>query len=259
MNFKLTKKGVETWQDDGTHLYKTSPIDPGSHMLTAKAVDKAGNYLDDSVRFTVEPLAPPTFFDYPYLVQTGEPFLIKGKTYPNAQVTLLPQREESYLGAVTSLVQLREAEPQGKMAVADQNGNFTVSYEQGLKEPGIYKMWAEVVDERGAKSGPTESLTLKVESPSFLKISSWATKFLAQIILAVVLFFFLGFSVWYAYQKFSSWRKRIRKEVKEAEQALHKAIDTLKGEKIAGELKKDLDDVEKFVKKEIKDIEREVK
>ncbi|MDP2930287.1 MAG: cohesin domain-containing protein [bacterium] len=256
--FQIDKKEVEIWQDDGTHVYKTSPLDPGNYVLFAKAVDKAGNYLDDSAKFIIEPLAPPTFLDYPYLVQIREPFLVKGETYPNAQVTLLLQREESYVGAVMSLAQLKKAEPQSKATAADQNGNFTVSYEEGLKESGIYKMWVEVVDERGAKSGPTEPLTLKVESPSFLKISSWATKFLAQIILAVALFFFLGFIVWYVYQKLSSWRKRIRKEVKEAEQALHKAIDTLKGEKIAGELKKDLDDVEKFVKKEIKDIEREV-
>ena len=73
----------------------------------------------------------------------------------------------------------------------------------------------------------------------------------------------------------------MRKEVKEAELALHKAIYTLKEDiaeqvkmlehtrskrqlteeedKIIKQLKKDLDDTEKFVKKEIKDIEREVK
>lgn len=73
----------------------------------------------------------------------------------------------------------------------------------------------------------------------------------------------------------------MRKEIREAESALHKAFDVLKEdirdqvkllektrtkrqlteeeEKIIKQLRKDLDDAEKFVRKEIEDIEKEIK
>ena len=76
-------------------------------------------------------------------------------------------------------------------------------------------------------------------------------------------------------------KKRLRGEVREAEQALHKAFNLLKEniseqikmlektrtkrelteeeEKIIHHLKENLDSAEKFIKKEIEDIEKEVK
>ena len=77
------------------------------------------------------------------------------------------------------------------------------------------------------------------------------------------------------------FRKKLKKEVREAESALHKAFGLLKDnireqvkmlektrakrqlteeeDKVVKQLKKDLDDAEKFVRKEIEDIEREMK
>lgn len=98
------------------------------------------------------------------------------------------------------------------------------------------------------------------------------------IIALIVLMLFV---VWYGWHKFNLFKKRLRKEVGEAEQALHKAFNLLREEiqeqikllektrnkrgltkeeqKILKQLKKDLDDAERFVGKELKDIEKEVK
>ena len=87
--------------------------------------------------------------------------------------------------------------------------------------------------------------------------------------------------LWYSWRRFSLLRKRLRKEVGEAESALHKAFDLLKEdireqvkmfektktkrelteeeEKVIKQFKKHLDIAEKFVKKEIEDIEKEIK
>jgi hypothetical protein len=83
---------------------------------------------------------------------------------------------------------------------------------------------------------------------------------------------------------FGAFRKKlgkIKKEVREAESALHKAFESLKDdireqvrilektrtkrqlteeeERVVKQLKKDLDDAEKFVRKEIEDIKKEAK
>jgi len=96
----------------------------------------------------------------------------------------------------------------------------------------------------------------------------------------VILFalFFLGYYLWY---RLTLFRRKIKKEVQEAEQTLHKAFALFKKdireqikllektrtkrqlteeeEKIIKQFRKDLDDAEKFVRKEIEDIEKEVK
>jgi len=105
---------------------------------------------------------------------------------------------------------------------------------------------------------------------------SYPAAFAALMALSVILFILL----WYLHYRQRQKYKHIKKEVGEAESALHKAFDLLKEaireqikmlekaktkrqlteeeEKIIKQLKKDLDDAEKFVRKEIEDIEKEV-
>ncbi len=133
----------------------------------------------------------------------------------------------------------------------------------------------------GAAPTVPESTTPSVERPVFLKLGSWAVSLLAVAVPLVALVILLLFITWYGWHKFSMFRKKLKKEVREAESALHKAFDLLKEdireqvkmlektknkrelteeeEKVIKQLKKDLDDAEKFVRKEIEDIEREVK
>ncbi|MDP3900847.1 MAG: hypothetical protein Q8Q38_00690 [bacterium] len=265
--FQIDEGESVAWSDPGNHIYETLALLPGKHLVIAKAVDKAGNYLVDSVTVEIEAIESPVLTSYPSLVKTGEAFLVKGTTYPGGEVTLLFQRDKE--DAVSAAVS------------ADKAGNFEIFLEEGLKDSGSYKMWAFVSDERGAVSLPTQKLSLKVERSPLIELGSWATTVLAVMIPIVALLLVLMGLLWYGFQKFVLWKRRIRKEVKEADQALHKAIGLLKKdmasqikllekaktkrqltkeeEKIIRQLKKDLDDTEKFVKKEIKDIEKEVK
>ena len=142
-------------------------------------------------------------------------------------------------------------------------------------------MWAEAVDERGAKSLPSEKITIAIAKQAILQVGSWVVSLLVVVIPLVALIFVFLFIVWYGWYKFSLLRKRIRKEVRGVESALHRAFDTLKEDireqikllektrsrrqlteeekKIVKQLKEDLDTAEEFVKKEIEDIEKEVK
>ena len=104
---------------------------------------------------------------------------------------------------------------------------------------------------------------------------SYPAAFAALIALIVILFILLGCLRYRQRQKY----KHIKKEVGEAKNALHKAVDLFKDDireqiemlektrtkrqlteeedKIIKQLKRDLEDVEKFVRKEIEDIEKE--
>ena len=267
---QIGNENAEIWQDDGSHIYETPVLGPGKYTLIAKAVDRAGNSLANSADFTIQALEAPIITDYPKELQSGETLTIKGTTkYSDAQVTLWLQHDKD--------------EPKTYSVKSDQDGKFTFVADSGLSS-GVYTAWAEVIDARGAKSDSSEKITISVGQPTFIKIGSQAVGFLAVIIPLVVLVFALLFIIWYGWHKFSSFRKklgRIKKEVREAESALHKAFDLLKDdirdqikllektrtkrqlteeeERIIKQLKKDLDDAEKFVRKEIQDIEKVMK
>jgi len=71
---------------------------------------------------------------------------------------------------------------------------------------------------------PSEKMSILVGPPAFLKVGSFAVGFLVVIIPLVALIFVLLFIIWYGWHKLSSFRKKIRKETKEAEESLHQAL-----------------------------------
>jgi Sec-independent protein translocase protein TatA len=166
--------------------------------------------------------------------------------------------------------------PKSFTVESDQDGKFTFIAAEKVND-GIYKLWAEAVDERGAKSKPTEKLAIAVKHSAFLQTGLW-TKSLFAVAVSFIAFIILLLFGW---NKFSMFRKKLKKEVYEAESVLRKEFNSLKDrlpeqvkmlkktgtkreltqeeEKVIKHLKKDLDGAEKFVKKEIKDIEREIK
>jgi hypothetical protein len=264
---QIGNESPQAWQDDGGHRYETSALGPGKYTLIAKAVDKAGNSLANLTEFIVQALEPPTITDYPKELESGEVLMIKGKTkYPDAEINVFLQHEKD--------------EPKSYSIKSDKDGKFTFIAEERLSS-GIYTAWAEVIDSRGARSSPSEKVTIAVERPAFLRIGSWAVSFLAVVIPLIALVLLLIYFAYHWWHKFATLRKRVKKEIREAEHALHKAFDLLKEaireqikilektktkrelteeeEKIIKQLKQDLDDAERYVKKEIEDVEREVK
>lgn len=245
----------------------TLPIQlSGKRNILVQAYDKAGNYTVATEEFIIKPIETPTITEYPKELASGEILVVKGTTYPNAKVIIWLQREKD--------------DPKSLNITSDQDGKFTFTADEKLND-GIYQLWAEVVDARGAKSLPSEKITIAVAKSAIFSVGSWAVSLLAIIIPLIALIFVLLFIVWYGWHKFSLLRKRIRKEVREVETTLHRAFDMLKEDireqikllektrgrrqlteeedKIVKQLKKDLDTAEKFVKKEIEDIEKEVK
>jgi hypothetical protein len=239
---------------------------PGKRTILVQAYDGAGNYITASEEFIINSIESPVFTGAPKELTTGEILKIDGKTkYPEGEILVYFQREND--------------SPEARLVRPDANGSFMAIYDERVKD-GVYKIWAEVVDGRGARSVPSEKVVVAVKRPAFLRIGSWAVSFLAVVIPLVALIFLFLFAIWYGWYKFSKFRVGLRKEVREAESALHKAFNLLKRdiqeqigllektetkrqltdeeEKIVKQLKKDLSDAERFVKKEIEDIEKKV-
>lgn len=231
--------------------YTLHPQAPGKRTILIQAFDKAENHFAATKEFTITPLETPVFTEYPKELESGEVLTVKGESqYSNFQIILWLQREGD--------------DPKSFTVGNGQDGKFTFTVDEKLQE-GMYTLWAEVVDARGAKSLPSEKITIAVVKPVLFR-RSWTVSFLAMIVPLVALIAALLFVLWYGWQKFSRMRKRLLKEMREAESALHKAFDLLKEnirehikeEKMIKQLKRDLDNAEKRIREEIEDIEKEI-
>lgn len=258
-------QSVGTWVDDGGHTYETPVLKPGEHTMLVKAVDKAGNVITDTITFSVEAIDPPVVTEYPKVLDSGDVLLVKGTTYPNAQVNIWLQNEKQ--------------EVQMFGTTSDAEGNFVFIGEKRPRD-GIYKLWAQVVDDRGAESSPSEKLTIAVEKTTLSRMGDWVILIfviIGPLVIAIVVLLFLLILF---RRKYEDLKERLRKEAQDAEDSLHKNIDVLRKDirkqlyalnrakskrdltanekKLIKKLKQDLDKAEKKVGKEIKDIEKEI-
>ena len=249
--------------------YALPPQNPGKNTIVVQAYDKAENAASAMEEFEILALESPKIIRYQEKIAEGDLLEIGGKTYPDSDVDLFLLQEGK-----------KVLEQRARSNII---GDFTFILSKKLKS-GVYDIQVQVIDNRGAKSLPSEKITIAVAKPKILQIGSWAINLLAVAVPLVALIFILLFIIWYGWHKFASFRKKLknlRKEVREAESALHKAFDLLKEdireqikalektrtkrqlteeeEKIVKRFKKDLDDAEEFVKKEIKDIEDELR
>lgn len=242
------------WTDDGTHTYKTPPVSAGAHTLTARAVDKAGNYLESSATFTAEGIQAPLIVDYPKTANEGDSLVIKGTTYPDSQVTLWVQKEGG--------------EAIGVKIQSDENGRFTYVADEKLLQ-GAYKIWATVTDSLGNISGPSEKISIPVKAPSFdfvawiLGIWAWIDLCMLTNLILLILLGLLG-------RKYLLMTKRLGHGVRGAQEAVHGAFDVLKDDiqkhitllekaKSKRELTQEEDRILKTLKRDLKVAEKNIR
>jgi len=243
--------------------YKVPPQDLGKHIIIVKAVDKAGNETLAMTEIEILPIEAPVITDYPYELLPGSILSVKGTALPEATVVVSIQKdkEEVKIGKTKS----------------DKEGMWTYIEVEPL-EKGFYRVWAETIDSQGAKSKPSEKVRISVSPPAFIRIGKLAIDYLTTIITLLVLILVIVLGIVWSWQRIIKRKKRLRKEVTEAEKALYRAFKALKEEteeqvakldgkpdlgarekEICNELKKALEISKKSIGKEIKDIEKELK
>ena len=242
--------------------YKMPVQTLGKHTVIVKAVDKAGNYTLAMTEINVLPIEAPIITDYPRELLPGSILSIKGTALPEVTIRVYIQKDEK---------EIKTGETK-----SDKEGRWTYIEVEPV-EKGIYEVWAEAIDSSGAKNRSLEKVTILVSPPAFIRIGKLAIDYLMTIITLLVLILILVLGVIWSWQKIKEKRKKMRKEISEAEKALYQAFKALKQEteeqvakldgksglnerekKICDDLKEALKISEKFIGKEIKDIEKEL-
>jgi len=264
-DFEITIDNEEPfmWKDDGTHIFKPETLPPGGHTMFVRAIDRAGNSIAESHSFTVVSLDAPVITDYPEVLNSGGILVVRGVAFADAEVAIYIKEKGSEEKIFT--------------VNADGNGAFTFIMEEKPAD-GIYSLWAIATDSRGAISNPSNKVIIAVQPGGFLKIGSLVISYLSMIIPLIALLILLILLLLYGLKKVKEYRAKIRKEATEAEEVLHESFTKLHFEvqqhvkklenarkkralteeedKMVNDLNVSLDEAEKVVGKEIRDIKK---
>ncbi len=191
-DIQIDNNATTTWHDDGSHIYKTPPLEPGRHFLNARVFDKAGNFLDSSRVFDFEFEKPPVITGYPDSIDLskGEELTLNGETIPNAKVSVFVQRN-------SEPVVIHEV-------LSDNEGNF--NYSEANPAEGNYFSWVKSYDKNGEESPASQKVSFGVKQGTFDKFLSSAVGFLTVFVPLAIILLLLGFLFGYGWYKMKHHR-----------------------------------------------------
>lgn len=147
--------------------------------------------------------------------------------------------------------------------MANKEGRWTYVHEQAIKE-GKYHLWAVITDKQGSQSLPSEKFSFIVASPSALRIFSRAS--LVVISLGLIIIVMIIFVISRQKRLYEN-KKNIRQKTALMDKNISRVFIALKQEveervteeKAGKKVNEALEISEKFIKKELKDIENKLK
>ncbi len=237
----------------------------GTQTLLVQAFDRAGNYQAALSEVVIQQLPAPVITTYPSTLEPGGILTVRGRTVPNATVTVWLERE-----GIT---------PRFYNGTSDAQGNYVVAGDREIPA-GVYELWADAVDARGAKTAPSARYTVAVESPSIIRIGSYAINLLTVIVSIIALLVFLASICWFAWRNMFGFKKKVQRDIKDAERDVKKEFEklrasmkkhlrllesaktkralTIEEEKILIHLKHDVDAAETAVEEELEEIKKDL-
>ncbi|MDO8522778.1 MAG: cohesin domain-containing protein [bacterium] len=245
------------------NFYQLLPQPPGTHLIEIKAFDKAGNFTTASTKIDILSISVPIITEYPKSLNPEEKLVLGGESLTD--VTILVFVQEKGKEPVMSEVQ------------STKEGNWSFTSSEPLSK-GEYTAWVKARNNKGALSFPSDKVSFAVGLPSLLKIGVVAVGYFTVISVFLVLIAILAFTFLFIRYKISMWRKRVKKETKDLikitltalralREEVNEQIEYLDGKKgltgpekkVRDKLQKALDLSERYIDKEIKDIEKEIK
>lgn len=183
-------------------FYQTPPLPPGDYTIVVEAFDQADNSTAASTTLSIKPLEPPVITEYPKKISSRETLIVKGTSkYPEATVTIFLQKDNE------DIIQ--------RNVNTENNGNWTLIYDRKLGK-GVYKLWAQITDKRGAKSNPTSKVEIIVTLPAFIVIGEITLTYIAAIVTIIALILLLILLIFYVRYKIRVLREKIRERTKKA-------------------------------------------
>lgn len=262
---KINNEEALSFLDNESRIYDLPILNPGKHTIVVKAFDNAGNFVADFKEIEIEALNPPEIKDYSSNLTIESFLVVKGSTYLGASLEIWVQKNTEI--------------PVSHKMKADEFGNF-VFIDEHKSETGVYKLWVEAVNELGFKTEKSKEIFITVQESNLSRLKSVVKDLMVVISILVSSVLLLFFFTLFMFKKIKLSKRKLRKEVDEAEDSLTKTfhslsvdaskkfkkIDKIKSKRnltkeekeIRRKFRKNLKNAEKLIRKEIEDIEKEI-
>lgn len=256
-NLKVSAKDVKN------DYYKIPITPPGKYLIIIRALDSAENYTLAMAEIEIEPIEAPIIIDCPKTLYPGNPLILKGKSLPKSTIAIFIRNERK--------------ETITDSTISNEAGDWDFALARTL-DKGIYEIWAQTTDYRGAKSNYSNKLRVIISPPIFIRIGNLVIDYLSVIITLIALIVFMVMIWFYGWRRIRLLKAQLKKESTEAEEILYQAFDVLRKEitkqvaksdkkrglskrekEIDENLKQALEKSENLIAKEIKDIEKKLK
>jgi len=196
--------------------YVLPSLTPGYHTISVEAIDGAGNARITTHSFTVASFERPEFTEYPTRMNTEVIPAIKGITRPDALIFIEILRVDTGVPLMSLPENLQEATPSAR---ADSSGAFVFIPDTAFAE-GVYEFRAVALDEYGRVSEASSPIRIIVEVPGYIAFGTALIAMLSVIVPLIALILLLAFGSWFMWHRLALWRRRVRKETREAEEQL---------------------------------------
>lgn len=175
------------WQDDGSHLYVTDALLPGSHTIIFTTKDTHGKDISGSATFTINPILKPQITDYQTNNTEGQFLVVKGKADPNTVVTI-------YVTQVSTDPRLPAIDEGGTTltsttttVLANNAGKF-IYVSSNKMNAGVYVITAQSKTTSGSLSEMSDPVKLTVSAPA---PKSNLLYYIALGVVAIILILFI--------------------------------------------------------------------
>jgi hypothetical protein len=246
--------------------YKFPSCSPEKHIAVVEAFDKAGNSTASIAEVEISGIASPQITEYPKHLSSDENLIIKGTSASenNIKIYILKEGMEPITGETK----------------ADKDGKWTYIYDKFLTK-GAYKVFTVAIDSKEVQSYPSESVVILVALPAFFKIGSVIINYLTAIIALIGFIALMVFGAYWSWHRFTIFRKKLIKETEDIDRVMKRSFDLLKEDvkdqfdklnkvrskrelnekekEIESQLKKDIDIAEKYIRREVEDVEKKLK
>jgi hypothetical protein len=215
--------------------YKLTDLAVGSHTVAVKAIDMAGNEALANLTFDISAAATPVIKSYAAEISASDKFFISGTANPDNTITIYIQGQ---------------GQPELSTVKSDNDGNWFAVMPNSYAN-GRYTAWVEATNPNGLVSKQSPKVSFLVTAPIFARVGSFVLNYftvLVSLIFLVVLI--IMFLIWI----FEFVRKRLKKETLEIEDVLEKNMEELK---VA--LAEEIDDLGKLTKAEFTKVRPQVK
>ncbi len=253
--YRLSIDGQEPieWNASKTSSYYETPaLTTGELIGQLEAIDYAGNKSLLSKEFTIESLPAPEIIDYHEELESGEPFYLQAKAFPNATIFIWVQ--ESGTASIRWITR------------SDREGNLTFISDQGMRA-GDYSIWLQAQDQRGALSAESEIVSIHVMPTGFTEF--WQSNFRLLVMMMGIAWILFIIIIWYLLARFLAFKHRVRDDSNQALVGIHRAFNLLRDDlhnevetmntktkkKSSLKIQKDLDAVEEYIEQKIHEID----